>query len=144
MIPIEEIAQRLNAKPTRHKKQEWTACCPAHEDKSPSLHLKLATNGNILIHCFAGCSIADICAAIGLDLSDLFPEAIRYVPKSERNKAYVSGDAMLEILYREATIIHAAASAMYHGEELSDLDMAIISTAREKIADVYFYVKSLK
>jgi DNA primase len=34
----------------------WVALCPAHADKSPSLSIRLADDGKILLHCFAGCA----------------------------------------------------------------------------------------
>src|SRR5262245_34571439 len=39
----------------------WTARCPAHEDRSPSLTIR-QTHDRILIHCWAGCTAAEICA----------------------------------------------------------------------------------
>lgn len=51
---------------------KWQACCPAHDDKSPSLSIKQTTEGNTLLKCWAGCYTADICAAIGIELKDLF------------------------------------------------------------------------
>ena len=53
---------------------KWTACCPAHDDKSPSLALTETSDGRILIHCFAGCGGAETLNAIGLTLSDLYPD----------------------------------------------------------------------
>lgn len=53
---------------------KWVACCPAHEDRSPSLSIGLSDSGNILIYCFSGCHVVDICAAIGLEQKDLFHE----------------------------------------------------------------------
>jgi len=57
---------------------KWQACCPAHEDGSPSLSIKETAEGNILIKCWAGCSAQDICAAIGLELKDLFNESQKF------------------------------------------------------------------
>lgn len=51
----------------------WVACCPAHEDKSPSLSIRELADGRVLLHDFAGCDVGEIVAAIGLELSDLFP-----------------------------------------------------------------------
>ncbi|GJH04487.1 DNA primase [Paraburkholderia terrae] len=51
----------------------WIARCPAHRDRRPSLAITEKANGALLLHCFAGCEIDDIVAAVGLDLSDLFP-----------------------------------------------------------------------
>lgn len=34
---------------------KWTACCPAHNDRSPSLSIREEAAGRVLVHCFAGC-----------------------------------------------------------------------------------------
>ena len=51
----------------------WQALCPAHADHYPSLSVR-ENNGKILIHCFAGCTVEAICAALKIKISDLFPE----------------------------------------------------------------------
>jgi hypothetical protein len=48
----------------------WTARCPAHEDRHPSLSIKRGDRW-WLTHCHAGCSSRAICAAVGLTVSDL-------------------------------------------------------------------------
>lgn len=53
----------------------WLACCPAHEDRSPSLSIR-EVDGRILVHCFAGCEIEDVLGALGCQLSDLFEEPL--------------------------------------------------------------------
>ncbi len=52
----------------------WTARCPAHEDRSPSLSVTVTDDGKTLIHCHAGCDTDDVLAAIGLTWKDLYPE----------------------------------------------------------------------
>lgn len=52
----------------------WMARCPAHGDKNPSLSITLKDDGKVLMHCFTGCTVEEICAAAGLKLSDLMPE----------------------------------------------------------------------
>lgn len=52
----------------------YVASCPAHKDRNPSLSVRVADDGRILLHCFAGCDIEDITGAIGLTISDLFPD----------------------------------------------------------------------
>lgn len=51
----------------------WLACCPAHDDKTPSLQITQA-NDRVLIHCFAGCGGNEVLEAVGLDFSVLYPE----------------------------------------------------------------------
>ena len=42
----------------------WVALCPAHDDHNPSLSIGIGSDGWILMHCFAGCSIEEICHKI--------------------------------------------------------------------------------
>ena len=44
----------------------WTACCPAHDDRNPSLSIAEGDNGLVLLKCFAGCSYEAIRNALGL------------------------------------------------------------------------------
>lgn len=47
--------------------------CPAHDDRSPSLHVSEGPDGRVLLKCHAGCETADVLAADGRDWGDLFP-----------------------------------------------------------------------
>ncbi|SAL06413.1 hypothetical protein AWB81_07578 [Caballeronia arationis] len=51
----------------------YVARCPAHEDRQASLSITEKPDGVLLVHCFAGCAIAEVVGALGLDLADLFP-----------------------------------------------------------------------
>src|SRR5262245_28750726 len=51
----------------------WLALCPAHDDRKRSLSVKLAKDGRTLLHCFAGCEVAQICAAANVSLADMAP-----------------------------------------------------------------------
>lgn len=46
--------------------REWKACCPAHDDSTPSLAITEKSNGSVNTHCFAGCSAESIRSALGL------------------------------------------------------------------------------
>jgi hypothetical protein len=43
---------------------DWVACCPAHDDRTPSLSIREVAGGKILIHCHAGCEQARVLAAL--------------------------------------------------------------------------------
>lgn len=58
-------------KMVRGRGKKLTACCPAHDDRNPSLSV-CESDGRILIKCFAGCSNDAVLAAMGLDFADLF------------------------------------------------------------------------
>src|SRR5579871_1733602 len=77
-MTIEEFLSNLHR--VRRSGDGWAACCPAHDDRSPSLSVSVR-GGKILVHCFAGCSVQAICAALGLGLRDLFEESIKRTPE---------------------------------------------------------------
>ncbi len=69
--PIDTVLAALDR--TRKSGQGWTARCPAHDDRNPSLSVREGDNGAVLIKCMAGCETADVVAAMGLQMSALFP-----------------------------------------------------------------------
>jgi hypothetical protein len=44
----------------------WTTRCPAHDDRDPSLSIATGADGRIILHCHAGCTPENVCAAICL------------------------------------------------------------------------------
>jgi len=48
-----EIARALGG---RRCGSGWIACCPAHDDREPSLSIAEGANGRVLVHCHAGCA----------------------------------------------------------------------------------------
>jgi hypothetical protein len=83
-LTCERIVERLHA---RRSGSGWIACCPAHEDRSPSLSICEGEDSRVLLHCFSGCSIESICHALEIKVSDLFPKpgAIRPKPSAVRD-----------------------------------------------------------
>ncbi len=56
---------------------KWKSLCPAHDDHDPSLHITKAEDGKLLLHCFVcNASAANICLAVGLTQSELYPESL--------------------------------------------------------------------
>ena len=92
---IEQVLPRL-AKVSKSP-TGWKACCPAHEDKSPSLSVAVGGDGRILLHCHAGCSVEAIATAIDFSVSDLFPDSVR---RSTLDMALVRDKAKRTARYR--------------------------------------------
>lgn len=69
---IEVIIQKLN-KVKRISNKRFMACCPVHDDRSPSLGVEELSDGRILMNCFAGCDTYEILQTLGLEMADLFP-----------------------------------------------------------------------
>lgn len=45
----------------------WEACCPVHDDNTPSLSIKVKDDGKLLLHCHAGCEYHDVATALGIE-----------------------------------------------------------------------------
>lgn len=117
-MSIEEILSRLS-KARKTGNGQWMACCPAHNDKSPSLGVKETPDGRVLIHCFGGCDVESVLDAIGLTFDDLYPE------KSIGNHASIKRPFpttdILRMIAKEALIVAATAKTI--GErELTDTE----------------------
>ena len=57
----EAIASALDGRPSG---EGWVACCPAHDDTTPSLSINETSAGKVLVKCFAGCPQAAVIAAL--------------------------------------------------------------------------------
>ncbi len=55
----------------RQHGDQWQACCPAHDDHTPSLSITPAAD-KVLLYCHAQCPLDTILAALGLARRDLF------------------------------------------------------------------------
>lgn len=69
-MTLTEILNRLEG--VRGGHGQYTARCPAHDDRRNSLSVSVGEGGRILLHCHAGCAPKDIVGALGLAMSDLF------------------------------------------------------------------------
>lgn len=132
-MTAEAILSRLaKVKPTGRNR--WQACCPAHEDGTPSMVISEADDGRVLIHCFAGCDIAEIVSAVGLELSDLFPP--RETSARPDHRPWRAGD-LITLAAHESLIAAVAASNLARGRSLTDADRARLQTAAERLQAIH-------
>ncbi len=75
VIGVSEAVERVIAEleSVREQKGGWMALCPAHDDHNPSLSISVGEQGQVLLHCFAGCECENVVKAIGLTMRDLWP-----------------------------------------------------------------------
>jgi AAA domain/Toprim-like len=96
----------------------WTALCPAHEDRNPSLSAR-GIEGQALVYCHAGCDTSDVLAALNLTMRDLYDEPSgatynyddgRKVHRTPDKKFRQSGATKgASVLYRLPEVIEAVA-----------------------------------
>lgn len=90
----------------------WSARCPSHDDRNPSLSVTEGERG-LLLRCFAGCSLQEICGALKIQQADLFfdqhadPETIRAaqrqrVIEQKKRRARNEADGVTAEMLRDA------------------------------------------
>jgi len=133
---INNLLSRLSkVKPTG--RNTYLACCPAHDDKSPSLSIKEEHDGHILLHCFAGCSASDIVGTIGIDIGDLFPpEPVHH--KAPVRKKFYATDILAAIKF-ESKIVLMASYELRRNKSLEEIDMKRLELAYERIREAIDY-----
>lgn len=84
-----DVAARLSKSGKGKSKKAgngWKACCPAHDDGTPSLSLSNSPDGKLLYHCFGGCEASDVKRAL---LAVLGGEEIPEYSDADREKEKV-------------------------------------------------------
>lgn len=67
----------------------WQVRCPAHDDRKASLSIAQGEKG-VLLNCKANCATADVVAAMGLTMQDLFDDAPR--PRRQQSRIVAEYD----------------------------------------------------
>ena len=141
MTPVEVLLSRLQK--VKGRNGSWTARCPAHADKGPSLAIREADDGRILLHCFAGCETAAVLGAVGMDMTDLFPpdEKRREYPqngKPSMKPAFFASDLM-RIIGFEALVVQIVAFDIANGKPLSKETQDRMLVAYQRIDEAMRY-----
>lgn len=98
-----EILKSKTGHEPKRVNNRYITCCPAHNDKSPSLSLSEGEDRKILVNCFAGCTPELICASLNLQISDLFPNPFNE-PQKETRTTYSYTDEQGCELYRKIRV----------------------------------------
>lgn len=77
---LEILSQKTGFSPIKQEKN-YSTKCPAHEDNNPSLSVSQGNDGKLLMKCFTGCSIDDICNSLSIEKRQLFPSTNNILPR---------------------------------------------------------------
>jgi hypothetical protein len=135
-LSVDALISRLEH--VRRSGNGWTARCPAHADRTASLSVAVGDDGRVLCHCFAGCAVADVVAAVGLSVADLFAARLgdlSPMAREERRRAARDADwsAAVRVLARESAVALAAAKAIEDGALFDTDDIARLREAIDRI-----------
>ena len=126
--PVDRLLERLErVKATGPGRCSASCPGPLHNrgDRNPSLSIATGDDGRALVRCFSGCEVSAIVAAIGLELSDLFPQRpVTHVgPTPAHRRPKISDRDLLSIIRREACVIAQAGEELLAGPlALPDLE----------------------
>ncbi len=120
----------------------WVACCPAHEDRSPSLTIKETDDGRVLVHCFAGCSVEQVLTAVGLDFDALFPDKALTLTSLKPHRVRFSAHDVLASVSTELSICSIVINDILRGDSLSAEDLKRFKLAAARVDEACRYATS--
>jgi len=136
-VDVNTLLSRLDG--VRGRNGSWSAKCPAHEDRSPSLSVKELGDGRILMHCFGGCGTDSVLSALGLAMTDLFPEPLsQHLPP--RRGDFTAMDA-LRALQRESSVIAMAAADLAEGK---NVDPERVVAAAGRVSEALEFIHGIR
>ena len=136
-MSIETILNTLNG--VKRKSQgRYVALCPVHNEKTPSLAITDAGDGKVLLHCFGcGAGAIEIISALGIEISEIFPERDRFdCGKSARVKPVFTSQQLLTAIHYEAIVVMIVASDILNGKKA---DFERLATAYKRIEAAVYY-----
>lgn len=122
---LEEILGRLDK--VRKSGKNYTACCPVHDDNSPSMSIT-EKDGRVLMHCHSCLANGrDVVEALGLPIDVLFAEA--------RERTHDPDWLLKKTEDEDSALIVIAYAGMERGERLkySDRKALKVSIARREL-----------
>lgn len=131
-MSLEILLSRLH-KVRKSSNNSWMACCPSHDDKTPSLSIKDSGNGKLLLNCLAGCGKEDILGTLGMEWADIMPpnQPKEHFVKPTKQRVYAT-DALRAIRF-ESQIVCLAAYELRNGVVPTEADKQRLELAMERI-----------
>lgn len=135
-VGLDALLSRLDR--VQRNAHGWRADCPNGHKARGALSVTQGDSGAILLHCFAGCSAADVLGALGLTMADIQPQRLRDESPEARRQArerfrLASVSAAAGVIEREARIVHLAGCDLLRSEVLDAADVQRLGEAVERI-----------
>src|SRR5678815_5389510 len=135
-MDFHEVLHRL--KKVKKRGASYTALCPAHADNHPSLSITVGIYGRTLLHCHVGCSLESICAAIGIQVKELFgndsfkgktqPQPYSKSPASAFQGPTRASVERCDVVYR--TLLETLTLTRHHADNLESRGLSDTTIAR--------------
>ena len=117
----------------------WVACCPVHEDRTPSLVIN-DKDGKIIIHCFGcGCGFDEFCQALDISIDEMFPEKLEANYSGIRKREYFNARDVLKTLSKEITVALLITESLKNGGQLNTDERGRLILAHARICQGSIY-----
>ena len=114
----------------------WSARCPAHEDRNPSLSVTELAGDKVLVNCHAGCSTIAVVAEVGLSMSDLFAPRETGVKASHRKPRPFMPSDVFNLTRNEAGVVWVIGADMRKSKTISDDDFERLTEAVRRLDNI--------
>jgi hypothetical protein len=134
--PIDMVLARLEN--VRRSGRGFRADSPCGNKSRGALSIAESDAGGVLLCDFSGYSVAEVCDAIGLKVSDLYPERAKEQTPADRKAnrdalALTGARAAAEVLAAEGTIVLSAVGWLLKGEPLPEVEVERLRMAGRRI-----------
>ena len=137
MRPRRDLLLSLLDKPREVAPGRWRCRCPGHDGKSAqALAITEGDDGRVLVHCFAGCEVAAVVHALGLELHDLFsprppPDGRAHALRTPFLPAQVFDAARFEV-----AVVGVIAADIAQRRRLNPADHERLKVAAQRLDDI--------
>jgi hypothetical protein len=140
---IPELSARLK-KFKRLSEGRYTACCPVHNDRNPSLGITLKPDGKWVMNCLScGANGQAVCDALGIDVTALFPPSDN--PRYERQtRSGFSAWQLLHALEPDLVRLLIVANELKENQAISPDDRDFVAGLILRINDGLEYLEGRK
>lgn len=135
-VTLRDVLSRLQ-KVKGPRNGRWMACCPAHNDRSPSLAVTVASTGYVRLKCFShGCAPESIWAAMGFGEAVTINTAKSKMPKPAAAVSPAEVEAILSRYRRETTAARLAGLSRGLGVSVESLKRVGAVYAADKFSGI--------
>ena len=132
MSAVDNLLSRLQ-RVKRTGSGRWIASSPTREDRHPSLVIRELDDGRILVHDFGGDDVASIMAAVGLEMTDLFPAQSGQAAKRVA-RPFNASDVLAMVAF-ESSVAVVVCSDVLRNKAIPETDFERLLTAAQRLAD---------
>jgi hypothetical protein len=123
-----KLIDRLD-RPKQTRPGAWLAGCPCCQSKrGRPISVRELDDGRVLLYAFCGCGTDAVLAALGLTLSDLFPERLP-LHSYAASHSHIQARDLLEIISEEASVVAIIAADLLARKTISEKDWQRLATA---------------